>query len=404
MPQIKRWEIWGVIVSIIVGSFFHFIFDWSRHNSVVAIFAAVNESTWEHLKLAFWPTFIFAAIEWFIWGRAKANFCLASLAKLAISSFIIIILFYGWLLFFPDNLIWDISIFVVAIIVAYFVSCQILRKEKGFKLESISTALIIAFVVIFSLFSYFPPKIFLMRDPVSGGFGIISKVETTTTQVAAVLTEPTSQPVADSKPEPPMVDGMKKYDGENFNFLYPASINGLNMERRTWQDLPLAEYAGIYNDPPDGSRHFTFSIYELGFKIDNEMFYNSINEKKIDPNISLAEFKAMSNSLSEILKVKKLSDRSLLVFSYTNYECNPDAQILIISPVQNSQLYSNMNVRVSPDELLNLPPDETGDQCSINLAAFQNMIDNIVSGTASSDVMDALALGQKMAESASGTE
>src|SRR5690606_8039947 len=45
----------------LVGSLLHFAYDWSRHNRFVAVFAAVNESYWEHIKIAFWPVLV-----WFI--------------------------------------------------------------------------------------------------------------------------------------------------------------------------------------------------------------------------------------------------------------------------------------------------------------------------------------------------
>lgn len=37
----------AIIPLAIIGSLLHFVDDWSRHNRVVAVFAAVNESYWE---------------------------------------------------------------------------------------------------------------------------------------------------------------------------------------------------------------------------------------------------------------------------------------------------------------------------------------------------------------------
>lgn len=47
----------GFIVISIVGTLLHFLYEMSGHNKIVAIFAAVNESTWEHIKIALTPTF-----------------------------------------------------------------------------------------------------------------------------------------------------------------------------------------------------------------------------------------------------------------------------------------------------------------------------------------------------------
>ena len=175
MNKIRNWEIWGAVITIIVGSLLHFVFDWSGENHIVALFAAVNESTWEHLKLAFWPTLVISFIEYLRWGREVKNFCLASFVKLAVMPITIIALLYGWLAFFPDNFIWDISIFVVAVVLGYVLSYKIIISNKDYKLQKLWTVLILAMILKFSLFTYFPPKLFLFQDP-EGNYGIITEV------------------------------------------------------------------------------------------------------------------------------------------------------------------------------------------------------------------------------------
>jgi len=43
---------WMIFPLGIVGSLLHFAFDWTGHNRWAAIFSAVNESYWEHIKIA----------------------------------------------------------------------------------------------------------------------------------------------------------------------------------------------------------------------------------------------------------------------------------------------------------------------------------------------------------------
>lgn len=172
MQKIKHWEIWGAVITVIVGSLLHFVFDWSGRKHGVALFAAVNESTWEHLKLAFWPTLVFSIIEWFAWGRSEKNFCLASLVKLFSMPFIIIGLFYGWLVILPDNFFWDISIFVIAVVIGYMLCYKILQLKKSYGCETIALILIILGIAKFSFMTYYPIKTFLTKDPVLGGYGI----------------------------------------------------------------------------------------------------------------------------------------------------------------------------------------------------------------------------------------
>lgn len=51
-------EIIGTFFIIILGTINHFLYDWFNHNKIIGYFTAVNESTWEHLKLVIAPSFI----------------------------------------------------------------------------------------------------------------------------------------------------------------------------------------------------------------------------------------------------------------------------------------------------------------------------------------------------------
>ena len=39
----------------VLGVLLHFTYEWSGNNPIVGLFSATNESTWEHLKLLFFP-------------------------------------------------------------------------------------------------------------------------------------------------------------------------------------------------------------------------------------------------------------------------------------------------------------------------------------------------------------
>lgn len=172
MSKIKKYEIWGAILTIIIGSLLHFVFDWSGGNKFVAIFGAVNESTWEHLKLAFWPAFFYMFFEYFAFGRKAKNFCLAQAVKLISTPLVIIFLFYGWSILFEDSLIYDIATFVFAVVIGHLLSFRLMTKTKEHK-EQVAAGLIITLLLImFVTYTFCPPRIFLFHDPVGGGYGI----------------------------------------------------------------------------------------------------------------------------------------------------------------------------------------------------------------------------------------
>ena len=47
----------------ILGTLGHFVYDWSGQAKILGYFFATNESTWEHLKLLFFPTIIYSLFE-----------------------------------------------------------------------------------------------------------------------------------------------------------------------------------------------------------------------------------------------------------------------------------------------------------------------------------------------------
>ena len=53
--SLRKFEIISTFFAIALGTLLHFTFEWSGNNPVVGIFSAVNESTWEHLKILFFP-------------------------------------------------------------------------------------------------------------------------------------------------------------------------------------------------------------------------------------------------------------------------------------------------------------------------------------------------------------
>ncbi len=172
--KIIAFNIFGVIFAVFLGSFLHFVYELSGFFKPVVVIGAVNESTWEHLKIGFWPIFLFAIIEYFAYGKKNNNFCFAKMINLYAVPIIITLLFYSYTFFIEHNLFLDIFIFIFSIFVGYVLSYIILVSQREFsKYRTLSIILIIIGVISFSLLSYFPLKNFLFLDSVTGSYGII---------------------------------------------------------------------------------------------------------------------------------------------------------------------------------------------------------------------------------------
>ena len=69
--RIFYWQIAGIIFTVALGVFLHFLFDLSGNIVLFGSFSAVNESVWEHMKILFFPMIIFALIESFYLNEYK---------------------------------------------------------------------------------------------------------------------------------------------------------------------------------------------------------------------------------------------------------------------------------------------------------------------------------------------
>jgi hypothetical protein len=175
--KILRWEMLGIIFISILGALLHFVFELSGGMKAVAIIGAVNESVWEHLKIGFWPAFIWAVIEFFIFGKYVRNFLIAKGASITIISISITTIYYGSVVLGIESLAVDIGNFFISIVIAQVISYRIMLIQKFYRsLNIVGAILIIINILGFSLLTYFPPECPLFKDPATGGYGITGHV------------------------------------------------------------------------------------------------------------------------------------------------------------------------------------------------------------------------------------
>lgn len=173
--KILTWEIIGAVIISLLGSFLHFFFALLGEWPPVALIAAVNESVWEHLKLAFWPALIFALIEWpFFRGKTK-NFWAAKSIGIFTMSVIIMLVFYGYTALIGHNILWlDISLFLFAVFTGQMISYRLLlRPTFASGIKILTVILLVLMIASFSLLTFFPPHSPLFRDYATGQYGIL---------------------------------------------------------------------------------------------------------------------------------------------------------------------------------------------------------------------------------------
>ena len=124
--ELRRWEIVGFIATGLFGTLLHFVYEWTGGNRVIAVFSAVNESTWEHMKLLFIPFLVFTVVEFIVFSEAFRNFFAVKAASILLGLVSIPALFYTLTGMFGKLPDWvNITIFFLADALLYFVSAAV---------------------------------------------------------------------------------------------------------------------------------------------------------------------------------------------------------------------------------------------------------------------------------------
>ena len=94
--KLRRWEIANFLVVGIAGPLLHFAYEWSGHNSIIAAFSAVNESTWEHMKIFFLPLFLMTLLEMMVFTERYRNFLAVKTVAVLAGTALIPVLYYTY--------------------------------------------------------------------------------------------------------------------------------------------------------------------------------------------------------------------------------------------------------------------------------------------------------------------
>jgi hypothetical protein len=159
----------------LIGSVLHFLFDWTKHNRFVALFSAVNESYWEHIKIAIWPVFLLQISLFLLGGYQVPSFVPAATVALYSIPVSMVGLVFLYKSVTKRNILWlDISIFFVCIAIAQSIFVLVLEQLEPTAGTLVMAGLfLLGLVVAFLLFTFRPPKepdVFL--DPIRNDYGL----------------------------------------------------------------------------------------------------------------------------------------------------------------------------------------------------------------------------------------
>ena len=167
------WQLMGFAVTSLLGTLLHFLYDWLGRNVLIAPFSGVNESTWEHMKLLFWPMLLYALLQ-SLFFRDRQDFWCVKLRGILLGLILIPVLFYtynGVIGHSPDWI--NIAIFFVSAAISYlWETKRFQREDMPCKFPKLSLFLLFTVAVLFAFFTFFTPTLGIFLDPLTGTYGI----------------------------------------------------------------------------------------------------------------------------------------------------------------------------------------------------------------------------------------
>lgn len=156
----------------VLGVLLHFTYEWSGDNPIVALFSAVNESTWDHLKLLFFPMLLLTIIELLFTEKRQlpSNYLFARTIGILSGMAFIVIAFYtltGVFAKLPDAV--NIALYFLGVFLALCIENKINRGNSQ-NHSAFAAIVLLALTIAFFVFTKYPPSIGLFANPVLTGF------------------------------------------------------------------------------------------------------------------------------------------------------------------------------------------------------------------------------------------
>ena len=172
MKHLKRYTMIGIFFVLTIGTLAHFLYDWTVNNHIVGLFTPINESIWEHMKLLFFPMLIYSLIMILKFHRKYSCITSAFSFGILVGAFLIPLFYYAYTYILGKNVfILDISIFILSIIIAFWLSYKLTLSRKLESFTSLLCILMCILFICFLVFTYHPPDAAIFQDPT------ISKIE-----------------------------------------------------------------------------------------------------------------------------------------------------------------------------------------------------------------------------------
>lgn len=174
----EKWIITGIPILFLISPLFHSMYKLTGNSLIAGAFFPVNESIWEHLKLAFWPLLCWWLIWYFVKGKKlkinKRTWIISALISIITCILFIVAFFYTYTgAFGIESTVADILSLLFGLILGQMLALHTYRYGKFSKTTYvISIVILVLLCLIFLSFTFFPPHIPLYKDSLNQLYGI----------------------------------------------------------------------------------------------------------------------------------------------------------------------------------------------------------------------------------------
>ena len=171
--KIRNFQIFSAIFTFVLGTILHFLYKWTGENHIVALFSSLNESVWEHLKLAYFPMMLTILIGYFYLGHNSCNFLCSKTIGILVAMVAIVTFFYTYTGVLGKNIpVIDISSFYISTLIGEFIAYLLMINK--YKCNNLIASIILIIIFIsFIIFTYNTPNLGIFKDPITGQYGIM---------------------------------------------------------------------------------------------------------------------------------------------------------------------------------------------------------------------------------------
>ncbi|QUH27093.1 DUF6512 family protein [Serpentinicella alkaliphila] len=167
MIIIRNFEIAGIFIIFIMSFLLHELYDMTGQNIIVGVFAPINESIWEHMKMGFFAVIFYSMIEYYFIRGISNNFFLAKGILVILLPAMIAIghIVYTTILGRHIVLIDIINLFIW-IGIGQLISYKILTLEKNYlTLNKTCLVFIIFMMLAYIVFTFVQPNLSIFQEP-----------------------------------------------------------------------------------------------------------------------------------------------------------------------------------------------------------------------------------------------